>query len=184
MGRFGTRACIPALTSSITETSNSSNTISSSAQAPIPARSSFDLTVSRAATVDSQGDLVLRTNGSEVIQRRPIVYQRAGDSRKEIDGSYRLLASNLVAFDSRFVRSQRDVGDRSDFELLDILRRRQRRRRRSRRDSRFIRELVYRGFYDVEQLSDGLSGSAQFGESGSEPHRCFRLRNSTRQAQL
>src|SRR5262245_2207559 len=51
------------------------------------------------ATVNSQGDLVLRTNGSEVIQRRPIVYQRDGKSRKQIDGSYRMLASNLAAFE-------------------------------------------------------------------------------------
>jgi len=49
-------------------------------------------------SIDSQGDLVLRAGDSEVVQHRPVVYQGSGNSRREIDATYRLLDADTVAF--------------------------------------------------------------------------------------
>ena len=38
--------------------------------------------------VDAQGNLVLRTNGSEVYQNKPLIYQEIDGVKKEISGRY------------------------------------------------------------------------------------------------
>jgi len=48
--------------------------------------------------VDSQGDLVLRTNGGELRLRRPVVYQEVDGTRKTLAGSYIFKAKNRVGF--------------------------------------------------------------------------------------
>jgi hypothetical protein len=50
-------------------------------------------------SVDSQGNLVLRANNSEIVQHKPVVYQKLRGSRKEIQGQYRLAAVNTVSFE-------------------------------------------------------------------------------------
>ena len=50
-------------------------------------------------SVDSEGNLVLRLNQSRVLQRKPIVYQDRSGVRKTIQGSYRLISPDTVAFD-------------------------------------------------------------------------------------
>src|SRR5262249_47037937 len=64
-----------------------------------PKRIAFRLDGIDNAIVDAEGDLILRSGPSEIVQRKPVVYQRVRGVRKEIHGEYRLLASNTVAFD-------------------------------------------------------------------------------------
>lgn len=45
--------------------------------------------------LDSSGNLVLRTGASEIIQRKPVIYQ----GRKEIAGRYRLVSSRSAGFE-------------------------------------------------------------------------------------
>lgn len=48
---------------------------------------------------DQSGDLVLRTtNGSEMRQVRPKVYQHTGNQRVEVAGAYKLLGARHIAF--------------------------------------------------------------------------------------
>src|SRR5262249_23337440 len=49
--------------------------------------------------LDSEGNLILRAGGSEVTQHRPVVYQKHRGSRKEIKGSFKILATNTVGFE-------------------------------------------------------------------------------------
>jgi hypothetical protein len=49
--------------------------------------------------VDESGELVLKAADSEIVQHKPVVYQGSGSSRKDLDGSYRLTASNTVSFE-------------------------------------------------------------------------------------
>ncbi len=49
-------------------------------------------------TLDSSGDVVLRMKAGELRLRKPLVYQEAGNRRKEIAGSYVLASNNQVGF--------------------------------------------------------------------------------------
>ena len=44
------------------------------------------------------GDLVLRTDGGQVIQQAPIIYQQVDGKRKKVEGNYKFLDEGLVAF--------------------------------------------------------------------------------------
>jgi hypothetical protein len=51
-------------------------------------------------SVNKDGDLVLTLpGGHQILQRRPKIYQQAGDHRVEISGGYRILAANRVRFE-------------------------------------------------------------------------------------
>src|SRR5947209_1563365 len=50
-------------------------------------------------TVDSRGNLVLGLDESSVVQHKPIIYQERRGVRKTIEGSYRLVSADTVAFD-------------------------------------------------------------------------------------
>jgi hypothetical protein len=50
--------------------------------------------------VDDDGNLVLRSGQSEVIQRKPILYQAAGGNRREVQGGYRIVGEHKVAFET------------------------------------------------------------------------------------
>jgi len=49
-------------------------------------------------SIDPAGELVLKLNGGEIRQPRPVIYQRIGGVRKDITGGYRLLDAQTVAF--------------------------------------------------------------------------------------
>ncbi len=49
--------------------------------------------------LDAEGNLILRANDSEVIQKKPVVYQEIAGSRRDIEGGYRMLSSNTVGFE-------------------------------------------------------------------------------------
>ena len=50
-------------------------------------------------SLDDGGNLVLRSGGAEVVQRKPVLYQYDGGQRREIQGAYRIDAGNEVTFD-------------------------------------------------------------------------------------
>src|SRR5262249_18480759 len=52
-----------------------------------------------ALAIDPEGNLVLHADESEFVQHRPVIYQKVRNSRREIDGRYRLLAGNTVGFE-------------------------------------------------------------------------------------
>jgi hypothetical protein len=64
-----------------------------------PSRIAFRFDGVDDVSIDDQGNLVLRAENSQIVQRKPAVYQRFRNSRKEVEGAYRLLAANTVAFD-------------------------------------------------------------------------------------
>jgi len=47
--------------------------------------------------LDEQGDLVLRTEGGDILQHKPVVYQETGGIKKEIAGSYVIGRRNQVS---------------------------------------------------------------------------------------
>jgi beta-propeller repeat-containing protein len=49
-------------------------------------------------TVDAQGELLLRANGSEIRQRKPLIYQEVDGVRHEVAGNYKLRDRNTVGF--------------------------------------------------------------------------------------
>jgi hypothetical protein len=51
------------------------------------------------SSIDAEGNLLLHVQGSEIIQRRPKVYQRRRNGCQEVPGSYHLLSTNTVAFE-------------------------------------------------------------------------------------
>jgi hypothetical protein len=54
----------------------------------------------RQLRIDESGDLVLGlSDGREIVQRRPKLYQQSGSKRREIAGGYRLMAANRVRFE-------------------------------------------------------------------------------------
>jgi Tol biopolymer transport system component len=53
----------------------------------------------RGVEIDAGGDLVLRTPGGEVRQRKPFVYQEAGGERREIAGRYVMKGKGQIGFD-------------------------------------------------------------------------------------
>ncbi|HLH32827.1 MAG TPA: SBBP repeat-containing protein, partial [Terriglobia bacterium] len=50
-------------------------------------------------SLNPDGDLVLQKKSSQIVQHKPIVYQGGDASRRNIQGRYRLLASNTVGFE-------------------------------------------------------------------------------------
>ncbi len=52
----------------------------------------------RQMRLDAEGDLVLRTSGGEIRQRRPIIYQVVDGNRQEVSGSYVLKSNYQVGF--------------------------------------------------------------------------------------
>jgi len=49
-------------------------------------------------SVNSQGELVVNLNGGQIIQHSPVIYQMAGQSRREITGGYKLMDSHTATF--------------------------------------------------------------------------------------
>ena len=49
--------------------------------------------------VDRDGDLVLKTAGGELRQKRPVAYQETANGRVEVKVGYRLKARRRVAFE-------------------------------------------------------------------------------------
>jgi hypothetical protein len=49
-------------------------------------------------TTNAQGELELKLGGREILQPKPLIYQMAGGSRKEIAGGYKILDAHRVAF--------------------------------------------------------------------------------------
>jgi hypothetical protein len=49
--------------------------------------------------VDAAGELVLRARGSEIRQRKPVIYQEVNGVRQEVAGSYKLKDPNTVGFE-------------------------------------------------------------------------------------
>ena len=49
-------------------------------------------------TLDEQGQLVLKVEGGEVVQHKPLIYQEVNGIRQPIAGGYRLLADQRVGF--------------------------------------------------------------------------------------
>jgi len=50
--------------------------------------------------VNAEGDLVLAlSDGREILQRRPKIYQQSGGQKAEVSGGYRILAENRVRFE-------------------------------------------------------------------------------------
>jgi hypothetical protein len=65
-----------------------------------PRRVVLEFSGAQKLRVNGNGDLILAfDSGPEIVQRRPKIYQRLGNERKEIRGSYQLMASNRVRFD-------------------------------------------------------------------------------------
>src|SRR6185436_12668187 len=50
-------------------------------------------------SIDSQGDLVLRTPNGDIAQRKPVIYQDLEGTREPVDGRYVLRADDRVGFD-------------------------------------------------------------------------------------
>lgn len=53
----------------------------------------------RSVSVDKAGDLVLATDSGKIIQRKPRVWQQAGDTKKEIEARYAIRNKNEVWFE-------------------------------------------------------------------------------------
>lgn len=71
--------------------------------------------------LDANGDLVLHVGGSEIRQRRPVLFQESAEGRREIPGGYRLdeLPANCVMPTTRLVRFQIGEYDRSRPLIID-----------------------------------------------------------------
>ena len=48
--------------------------------------------------LDAEGNLVLSTGGSEILQHKPVIYQTIRGIRREVDGQFRILSANTVGF--------------------------------------------------------------------------------------
>src|SRR5262249_30513157 len=46
----------------------------------------------------SEGDLALDINGQRILQKKPVVYQENASTRRHVEGRYKLVARNEVAF--------------------------------------------------------------------------------------
>jgi hypothetical protein len=60
----------------------------------------------QAITLDEAGNLLLRTAGGEMIQRRPVVYQEAGKTRREVACRYVLIEDKESSRTSRDARTE------------------------------------------------------------------------------
>jgi hypothetical protein len=49
-------------------------------------------------TTNAHGELVLKLGGREILQPKPLIYQMAGGSRKEIAGGYKILDAHRIVF--------------------------------------------------------------------------------------
>lgn len=52
----------------------------------------------RSQEVDAAGDLLVQLGGGEIRLRKPVAYQKAGDTRREVPCRFRLLSGNRLAF--------------------------------------------------------------------------------------
>ena len=52
----------------------------------------------RSITLDAQGNLVLHTSGSDIVEQAPVVYQTIGGSRRPVSGQFVLAGDNQVGF--------------------------------------------------------------------------------------
>ncbi|HEX8566959.1 MAG TPA: SBBP repeat-containing protein [Pyrinomonadaceae bacterium] len=52
----------------------------------------------KALNISPDGDLVLQTNGSEIRQSKPVIYQETDGIRRNVKGSYLLIDKTMVAF--------------------------------------------------------------------------------------
>ena len=50
-------------------------------------------------TIDETGDLILRTGGGDVLQRKPFIYQDVEGERREIEGRYTKTGRNEIGFE-------------------------------------------------------------------------------------
>ncbi|MEO7716954.1 MAG: SBBP repeat-containing protein [Capsulimonas sp.] len=58
----------------------------------------FAVTGSRKISVNRSGDLVIALGDQQIVWRKPVIYQGAGVSRRAINGAYKLMPGNRVAF--------------------------------------------------------------------------------------
>jgi Big-like domain-containing protein/List-Bact-rpt repeat protein len=63
-----------------------------------PNQVAFRIRGAKRIEIDSRGDLVLHTAGSEFRMHKPVIYQTDGASRKAVDGGFILSARNEVRF--------------------------------------------------------------------------------------
>jgi hypothetical protein len=63
-----------------------------------PSRIALEFDGVRNVSIGGEGDLVLDAEKGEVRHRRPVIFQRKNGRRVEVEGGYRLLAGNRVAF--------------------------------------------------------------------------------------
>jgi uncharacterized protein (TIGR03437 family) len=64
-----------------------------------PRAIAFAFPGARSVSVDQAGDLVLATDSGEIVQRRPRVWQRVGETKKEIEARYAVRGNNEVGFE-------------------------------------------------------------------------------------
>ncbi len=64
-----------------------------------PSAISLDFSGARQIELDAAGNLVFSLPGGKLQHRKPSVYQRAGDTRREISGRYMLAGSHRVRFE-------------------------------------------------------------------------------------
>ncbi len=64
-----------------------------------PSKIRLAFTGAEEITIDEKGDLILRTRGGEVRQRKPFIYQEVEGARREIQGRYAKTAKHEVGFE-------------------------------------------------------------------------------------
>ena len=63
-----------------------------------PRQIQFQVTTAQRVELDRQGELVIHLRDGELRQRKPMIYQGEGSSRKEVAGGYRLI-NNQISFE-------------------------------------------------------------------------------------
>ena len=72
-----------------------------------PKRVALQIVGAKQIELDRQGNLVLHTLNSEILMRKPTIYQAAGPQRRPVDGRFVLRAKNEVGFQiASYDRSQ------------------------------------------------------------------------------
>ncbi len=59
----------------------------------------LDFSGAQEVTVDRRGDLVIATRGGELVQKRPVIYQRVAGGRRVVPGGYVLKGDGRVGFE-------------------------------------------------------------------------------------
>ncbi len=86
----------------------------------------FAFNGARAAHLNESGDLVLDVDGREVIQRKPVAYQRRGDQQMPVDAAFRLESRSgpsapiEVALTVGDYDTERDLSHRSGAGVFDL----------------------------------------------------------------